>query len=193
MGLRDSPYRSLQWHAHPKLEVYGDWRVQSNPFHWDQVVFNLAGSKGYRADLPWIMKICWDGELAAEVFVYVDNGRPTGPTKYLTWQGGRTYGAGCTRRGTQDASQKRTSPSQTPGPWAGTVTHTDGGRVCGMVSQEKWDKTKRLIAKMEEMVARDYLSLARLLQVMGFLMYMVQTYPWINPYMKGLHLTINSW
>ena len=24
-------------------------------------------------------------------------------------------------------------------------------------------------------------------------MYVVRTYPWINPYMKGLHLTINSW
>ncbi len=24
-------------------------------------------------------------------------------------------------------------------------------------------------------------------------MYVVWTYPWINPYMKGLHLTIDSW
>jgi hypothetical protein len=24
-------------------------------------------------------------------------------------------------------------------------------------------------------------------------MYVVRTYTWINPYMKGLHLTINSW
>jgi hypothetical protein len=91
------------------------------------------------------MKIRWDGQQAAEVFVYVDDGRPTGPMEFLTWQAGRAYDAGCTRRGVQDASRKRTSPSQTPGPWAGTVTHTDGGEVCGMVSQEKWDKTKRLI------------------------------------------------
>jgi hypothetical protein len=47
------------------------------------VVFNLPGSKGYRADLPWVMKIRWDGELAAEVFVYVDDGRATGPTELL--------------------------------------------------------------------------------------------------------------
>jgi len=193
MGLRDSPYRSLQWQARLKLEVYGDCRALANPFHWDRVVFNLPGSKGYRADLPWVMKIRWDGELAAEVFVYVDNGRATGPTELLAWQAGRAYGAGCTRRGVQDASRKRTSPSQTPGPWAGTVTHTDGGKVCGMVSKEKWDKTKRLVAELEEMVARDYLPLTRLLQIRGFLMYVVRTYPWINPYMKGLHLTIDSW
>ncbi len=138
------------------------------------------------------MKIRWDGKLAAEVLVYVNNGRPTGPTEFLTWQAGWAYGAGCSRRGVQDASQKRTSPSQTPLPWAGTVTYTDGGKVCGMVSEEKWGKTKRLIAEMEEMVAQDCLPLTRLLQIRGFLMYVVRTYPWINPYMKGLHLTVNS-
>jgi hypothetical protein len=192
MGLRDSPYRSLQWQTRLKLEVYGDRRVLDNPFHWDNVVFDLPGSKGYRADLPWVMKIRWDGELAAEVFVYVDDGRTTGPTEFLVWQAGRAYGAGCTRRGVHDASRKRTSPSSTPEPWAGTVTHTDGGRgVSGMVSQEKWDKTKRLIREMSDMVERDCLPLVRLLQIRGFLMYVVRTYPWINPYMKGLHLAID--
>ncbi len=88
--------------------------------------------------------------------------------------------------------KERTSPLQAPGPWAGTVTHMDNGWVCGMVSQEKWDKTKRLIQEMGEMVANDHLPLMRLLQVWGFLMYVVWTYPWINPYMKGLHLTIDS-
>jgi hypothetical protein len=148
---------------------------------------------GYRADLPWVMKVRWDGELAAEVFVYVDDGRPTGPTEYLAWQAARAYGAGCTRRGVQDASRKRTSPSHTPGPWAGTVTHTDGGRICGTVSQEKWEKTKGLILEMAGMVASQHCTLKQLLQIRGFLMYVVRTYPWINPYMKGLHLTIDSW
>jgi hypothetical protein len=73
------------------------------------------------------------------------------------------------------------------------VTHTEDGRICGMVSQEKWEKTKRLISEMLEMVSKDYYPLARLLQIRGFLMYVVRTYPWINPYMKGMHLTIDSW
>ena len=93
----------------------------------------------------------------------------------------------------QDTARKRTSPSQTPGPWAGTVTHTDGGRIQGTVSQEKWEKTKGLIAEMAAMVECGHLPLGRLLQIRGFLMYVVRTYPWINPYMKGLHLTIDSW
>ncbi len=93
----------------------------------------------------------------------------------------------------QDASRKRTSPSQTPGPWAGTVTHTDGGRIHETVSQEKWEKTKNLITEMAAMVEHGHLPLGQLLQIRSFLMYVVHTYPWINPYMKGLHLTIDSW
>ena len=98
MGLWDSPYRILQWQARLKIEVYGNRRHKTNPFHWDRVVLNLQGATGYRADLLWVMKLRWDGELAAEVFVYVDDGPPTGPTKFLAWQAGRAYGAGCTRR-----------------------------------------------------------------------------------------------
>ena len=184
MGLRDSPYHSLQWQARLKIEVYSDRRLKANPLLWDRVVLNLLGSKGYQADLLWVVKVRWDGELAAKVFVYVDDCQPTGPTKFLTWQAGREYGAGCTRRGVKDASRKRTSPSQTPGPWAGTMTHTEGGRICGTVSHEKWEKTKHLIAKMADMVEQDYLPLARLLQVWVFFMYAVWTYPWINPYIK---------
>jgi hypothetical protein len=85
MRLRDSQYHSLQWQARLKLKVYGDHQLRANPFHWDRVVFNLPWSKGYRADLPWVMKVRWDGELATKMFVYVNDGRPTGPTKFLMW------------------------------------------------------------------------------------------------------------
>ena len=33
----------------------------------------------------------------------------------------------------------------------------------------------------------------RLLGIWGFLNYVVRTYPWLNPYTKGLHLTIGGW
>ena len=32
-----------------------------------------------------------------------------------------------------------------------------------------------------------------LLVIRGFLIYVVHTYPCLNPYIKGLHLTIDSW
>jgi hypothetical protein len=88
------------------------------------------------------MKIRVDGHLAAEIFVYVDDSRPTGFCRGLTWRMARAYGLGCSRRGIQDASRKQALPTETPGPWAGTVMHTEARSLVGMVSQEKWDKTK---------------------------------------------------
>ena len=78
MGLRDSPYRSLQWQVRLKLVAYGDRRDLANSFHWDHVQLNLSGSPGYQADLPWVMKVRADGTIAAEIFVYVDDGRAIG-------------------------------------------------------------------------------------------------------------------
>ncbi len=63
--------------------------------------FILPGSKGYRADLPWVMKIRCNGHLAMEVYVYVDNGRVTGHSAEQTGLRARAYGAGCTRLGVQ--------------------------------------------------------------------------------------------
>jgi hypothetical protein len=74
MGLCDSWYRSLQWQVRLKHKVYGDRRLRTNPFYWDRVVMNLPGLMGNRADLPWVMKVRWDGKLAAKVFVYLDDG-----------------------------------------------------------------------------------------------------------------------
>jgi hypothetical protein len=89
--------------------------------------------------------------------------------------------------------RKQTSPAECLGPWAGTVTRTEGGSLVGTVSQEKWDKTKGLLKELTDMLTDGPLPLQRLLEIRGFLMYVVRTYPWLNPYMKGMHLTIDSW
>ena len=139
------------------------------------------------------MKITFDSHLAAEIFVYLDDGRPTGYFTDLTWQAARVYGSGCSRRGIQDTLRKQTSPTESPGPWARTVTRTEGGSLVGMVSQEKWDKTKGLLKELTNMITNGPLPLQRMLEIRGFLMFVMRTYPWLNPYMKGMHLTIDSW
>jgi hypothetical protein len=108
--------------------------------------------------------------------VYIDDGRTIGATADLAWQAACAYAAGCARLGVQDASRKWTLASRTPGPWAGTVTHTDRDQVCGMVSQEKWEKTQLLIWVLRSMLERDFLPLQQLLEIRGFLVYVVRTY-----------------
>ncbi len=48
----------------------------------------------------------------------------------------------------------------------------------GMVSQEKWDKTKGLLKEVINMLAVSPLPLQRMIEMRGFLMYVVRTYPW---------------
>ncbi len=43
------------------------------------------------------------------------------------------------------------------------------------------------------MIPKGPLSLQHLLEIRGFLMYVVWTYTWLNPYIKGLHLMVDSW
>jgi hypothetical protein len=62
-----------------------------------------------------------------------------------------------------------------------------------MVSQEKWNKTKALIQELVEMIPAGPLPLQCLLEIRGFLMYVVRTYAWMSPYIKGMHFTIDRW
>ena len=56
-------------------------------------------------------------------------------------------GLACSWLGIQDASRKFQPPSQAPGPWDCTVTNTEGG-AHWLVSQDRWDKTRRLISEL---------------------------------------------
>jgi hypothetical protein len=62
-----------------------------------------------------------------------------------------------------------------------------------MVSKEKWEKMQRLVRELATMLDHKFLPLHRLLVIRGFLNYVVRMYTWLNPYIKGLHLTIDSW
>ena len=43
------------------------------------------------------------------------------------------------------------------------------------------------------MLTKGALRLQHMLEIRGFLIYVVRAYPWLNPYMKEMHLTIDSW
>ena len=42
------------------------------------------------------------------------------------------------------------------------------------------------------MLTKGALRLQHMLEIRGFLIYVVRAYPWLNPYMKEMHLTIDS-
>lgn len=64
-----------------------------------------------------------------------------------------------------------------------------------MLPQDKWDKMKGCIVWIWEMFESnpDQMDRSELESICGFLIYSARTYPILNVYYKGLHLTMDSW
>ena len=128
------------------------------------------------------MKLRADGEVACEVYIYVDDGRLTGHSKVICWKAAHRLCSVLNHDlGIQDAAaRKRSEPSLTPGPWAGSVTHADG-ELRVTVSAEKWAKAKSQVGELAEMAASGQMNLHRLRQIGGFLAYFARTYRGVIP------------
>ena len=128
--------------------------------------------------------------MAAEIFIYLDDRRRIAPTKTICWEASRSWGSTCSWLGRQDASRKIEPPSQALGPWDGTVRNTEGG-VHGLVSLDIWDKTRRLLEELVGMEQEEREGMPRDIKesITGLLVYISSTYRYINPYLKGVHLT----
>ena len=106
-GEKPSPYLAVQQGRRLKRKCYGNRLDEGNVFRWDHVDLNLPGSKTYKPGQPWFSKRRRTGEIAADVFDYVDDDRGTGPTAEDAWQVGSTIGKTCSFYGNQDAIRKR--------------------------------------------------------------------------------------
>ena len=194
MGLKNSPYHSCKAVTWAKCIAMGDRLDSNNPFVWDKVVLNLLGSEEYDRHISWVFKQRVDGLLASDLFIYVDAGRPIGPTEDLCWEASRRWVSTCSWLGIKVTSRKVQPPLQAPRTWYGSVTNTEGG-VHGLVSQEIWDKTRRLIAELVGMErgGRYEMYRDRMESIIGFLVYVSRTYIDMTPYLKGVNLTLDIW
>ena len=197
MGFKWSPYQAVQGMTVADEVISGDRSDPTNVFRWSHVRLNLPGSPEYRPDLPWVSKVREeDGKVAADKVVFVDDARTSGNGQKEAWQATRRVGSKLTYLGLQDASRKRRRVSSTPGAWAGCVVWTSREQgVFSLVSNEKWDKTKALVAELDEMIQlqQEALDRKRLEEIRGFLVHIGGAYRGINPYLNGLHLTIDGW
>ena len=132
--------------------------------------------------------------VANDFFIYVDDVRTSAAT-YEECRGvSRCVGSGLNWLGLQNAARKRRDPSQLAGAWAGSIVNTDNGEVTLSISQDRWTKSKTIILWLREQItAGDKIPFKQLESYRGFLIYVCRTYPAINPYLKGLHLTLDSW
>jgi hypothetical protein len=159
------------------------------------VRLNLPGSENYDPNRPWVHKIRLDdGRIAADLFIFVDDLRPTGSSRKEAWLAARRAASKLNWLGIQDAPRKCRDSSQSPGAWAGCVVRTGKNGVHVLTSQEKWDKTKRLLKEVWDMLEDNPKSLCqkRLEQIRGFLQYVTQTYTSLTSYLIGFHMTIDG-
>jgi hypothetical protein len=102
----------------------------------------------------------------------------------------------------------------TPGAWAGAVTVIEEKVVYKSVAETRWEKTRFKIrwfasyliglivdfideeekqAKEREVCPAGYLPHKTSESYRGFLVYVSRTYPAMIPYLKGIHLSLDSW
>ena len=64
-----------------------------------------------------------------------------------------------------------------------------------LTSQEKWDKLKKICRFWKTLLeeGKSELDYKRLQSDRGFLVYVAQAYPTMKPYLKGFHLSLETW
>jgi hypothetical protein len=98
--------------------------------------------------------------------------------------------------GIQDAARKRRPSTQKGGAWAGCVFQISPSKIGKTVTQEKWDKARGIALSIAEKVLGDgpiQDSDHKLLeQQRGFLVHLTMTFTSLVPFLKGIHLTLDS-
>jgi hypothetical protein len=197
MGLTSLPYIACQCMGFAEEVIRGIKDDPNNNLRWKQVSLNLPGSEGYDPKRPWVNKVRSDDptDLAADLFTFVDDLRPCGPSKREALLAAQRAASILNWLGIQDAVRKRRDSSQESGAWTGAVIKTDGENVWLLTSQEKWDKAKKLVEEMAGYIVNDsaHMPRKRMEEIRGFLNYVFQTYTTMLPHLIGFHMTIGSW
>jgi len=85
-------------------------------------------------------------------------------------------------------------PSQQPGAWSGAYVSASAAEFGVSCGQAKWEKAQGTINDLNMKLSQSTsLNHKDLEQKRGFMVHLQCTYPGITPFLKGIHLTLNSW
>ena len=198
MGFQSSPYNCIRMSLIAEEIIQGDRHDQTNAFQWDSVMLNLPGSRGYTPSQAWITKRRANNSLASNFICFMDDERVTGRGSVRVKEGGHAISTRESYLGLQDALRKvrHDRGTTTPGAWAGVnvCIEKDVGIILTS-SQDKWDQMKAICTHWLSVIAsgQSELDFKRLQSDQGFLVYATQAYPGMKPYLKGFHLSLETW
>jgi len=81
MGLKCSPYNTIQGALFMDEVIRGNPKEPTNVLRWSTVKLNLPGSPNYQPHLAWVHRAREDGSLACDFITYVDDTRTCGNSK----------------------------------------------------------------------------------------------------------------
>ena len=126
--------------------------------------------------------------------MYADDGCTIGHSEAHAAQCTRKLCSGFEWLGSQDAKCKRRQVSQRGGPWAGGVVFADKGLLRKFLSKLRWDKLHtHLDWMLVTATSPQGLENKRFRQARGFCVYASMTYDFMQPFLKGMHLTADGW
>lgn len=194
MGVRQSPFATTRMYAMSLEIIKGNRSDPENPYGWEAIQLNLPSSENYDPSQPWVSKRTKDGHLAPDCFVFVDDGRILGRTQSVCNKCTRRTASVMNHLGEQDAARKRRGASQRSGAWVGALFRADEDTIGIATSQDKWDKGKDIVKKWIPIVTPGCkVNRKELEKDRGFLIHLAMVYPSLTPYVKGFHLTLESW
>ena len=196
MGMMCSPYNATQSFSVSAEFITGDTKDLDSPLGWDKVVLNMPGTSEYNPCMPWCYR--WNSErqeMPGFFATYVDDIRTGGHSEDQCYQVSRRVAARTNYLGQQDAPRKRRKPSKHPGAWCGAIVVNKGEEGLYVTcSQKKWDRGRShvdtLLTELE--VGGKDLDRKDLERKRGFLIHLARTFTYMNPYLKGFHLTMES-
>ena len=196
MGLTSSPYITCKMFSWTIDIIMGDRWDSANPFHWDSVMLNLPGMTTYDPSKPRVAKLCL-GVIAAALEAYVDDLRVMGQSELACHSATSRAAKILQYLGQQNATRKYRPPHVRPGPWCGSFVAMESSSVWVYTSQIKWDKARKFIFELHALLEVDSttpnINYKFLERGRGFMIYFCRTYTSFVPYLKGMHLTMDSW
>ena len=198
MGFRSSPYMAVRFYYLAKEVIIGDTDDWDNPLSWQSVVLNLPGSDNFDPKNPWVFR--WNKRwvcIAGGILTFVDHVRGSGSSLGHAWRVGMQLAKRIQYLGSQNAARKVRPPVRKPGAWAGAIFDTsENDRITMTVSQEKWNKGKSIIESTWQELETSTdgkLDFKEMEKRRGFLVHLMMTFKFITPFLKGWHLTLDSW
>ena len=168
-----------------------------DPLRWDLIRLNLPGDLTYDPSLPTVMS--WNEDVnrfAGDMVALVDDLRLSGFSIENAWAVARHILSRLQYLSIQDAPRKRRPPSQSPDAWAGTIFKITPEKISISLSQSKWDRGRKMVLNLHSQFnvnERPWLDHKDLERKRGFLGHLAMCYGSLVPFMKGFHLTIDSW